>query len=464
MPQEKILPHNLEAERAVLAAMVMDREAANVGIEMLSSGGFYSTSHQKIFDAICELYTSDHQGVDLTSLSESLRRKGELEAIGGLPALAELLQSVATSANVEYHAQIVREKALTRELIKSCSQLAERGFADSDDVANLLEDAEKTIFSLAEKRTTRGFQPVSALMGEIMEDIEKTWRHKEAVTGVATGYAKLDALTSGLQKSNLVVLAARPSVGKTAFALNIAQNVAMKSKIPVGIFSLEMSADQIVRRILCAEAKVDLARVRSGYINKEDFGRLTQAANTLSQSPIYIDDSPGLNINEIRTRSRRLFSELRQLGLLVVDYIQLISTRERVENRQQEVSLISRSLKGIARDLDCPVLALSQLSRAIEKRDDPSPRLSDLRESGAIEQDADVVMFIHRDTMKKSSHQDDADSHDEEPEEAPTKLIIGKQRNGPTGFVELYFIKHYTRFESMSDRFADPGFGDSAPF
>ncbi len=297
-----------------------------------------------------------------------------------------------------------------------------------------------------------------------MEDIEKTWRHRRRSRGSHRICQARHALTSGLQRIEPGRAGGAAQRGETAFALNIAQNVATETKVPVGIFSLEMSADQIIRRILCAEAKVDLARVRSGYINKEDFGRLTQAANTLSQSPIYIDDSPGLNINEIRTRSRRLFSELRQLGLLIVDYIQLISTRERVENRQQEVSLISRSLKGIARDLDCPVLALSQLSRAIEKRDDPSPRLSDLRESGADRAGRESGDVHSPRTMKKSSHQDDADSHDEEPERGPTKTHHRKTAQRPTGFVELYFIKTLHALRVHVGPLRRSGFGDSAPF
>ena len=456
MPQQKTFPHSLEAERAVLAAMVMDREATSVGIEMLSGRGFYSTSHQKIFDAIARIFSRSDQMVDLTSLTEELRQQGDLEAIGGLPALANILQSVATSANVAFHAQIVREKAVARELIKSCADIVEKGFDEKDDVATLLSEAEKTIFRLAEQRTTRGFVRVRDLMGDVMEDIESAWKHKEAVTGVPTGFKKLDMMTSGFQKSNLIVLAARPSVGKTALALNIAQTVALKAKVGVGIFSLEMSADQILRRILCSEARVDLARVRSGYISKEDFGKLAQAANRISEAPIYIDDTPGLTINEIRTRSRRLLSEVENLGFLILDYIQLVSVQERIENRQQEVSLISRLLKAIARDLDLPVMALSQLSRAIERREDPTPKLSDLRESGAIEQDADVVLFIHRDTQK-GIRQDLAEesAEEENPQEAPSKLIIGKQRNGPIGSVDLYFIKNYTKFEPMATQFEE---------
>ncbi len=457
MPQEKTLPHNLEAERSVLAAMVMDPEAASVGIEMLGPNGFYSSGHQKLFDVIVDIFNHPEQTLDLTTVAEELRRQGHLEAVGGLPALANILQSVATSANVAYHARIVQEKALARQLIRSCAQIVEKGFEDREDIATLIEEAEQSIFRLAEGRTTRGFVSVRDLMGPIIDDIEATWKHKTAVTGVPTEYKKLDELTSGFQKSNLIVLAARPSVGKTAFALNIAQNVALHHKIPVAIFSLEMSADQIIRRILCAEAQVDLARVRSGYISKEDFGKLTQAANRLSQAPIYVDDTPGLSIHEVRARARRLCSEVKNVGMVVVDYIQLLAVQGRVENRQQEVSLISRSLKAMARDLDLPVLALSQLSRAIERRDDHLPRLSDLRESGAIEQDADVVMFIHRELPHRAGGREDQTAEEalEDRSEAATKLIIGKQRNGPTGSVDLYFVKHYTRFESVAPQYAE---------
>jgi replicative DNA helicase len=460
MQTERTLPHNLDAERAVLAAMLMDREAAVVGVELLDGHGFYSISHQKIFDAVRDINSQPDQVLDLTTLAEELRRRGDLDSVGGLPGLGTILQSTATSANVEYHARIVREKSISRQLIRLCSNLMQRGFEDQGNVQELLEEAESHIFRLAEQRTTRGFVAIGDLLSGILEDIESCYREKNSVTGVATGYAKLDELTSGFQNSNLIILAARPSMGKTAFALNLAQNVAMENKVPVGIFSLEMSADQIIRRILCSEARVDLARVRSGFINRDDFGRLTQAANSLMSAPIYVDDSPGLNINEIRARSRRLISEVKNLGMVVVDYMQLVTTKGRVENRQQEVSLISRSLKALARDLDVPVLALSQLSRAIEKRDDPLPRLSDLRESGAIEQDADVVMFIHRDLPHRKRSEDEEEMGGQEsPEESTAKLLIGKQRNGPTGSVDLYFVKQYTRFESMAREY-----DDSTPF
>lgn len=456
MPQEKTLPHNLEAERAVLAAMMMDKEAASVGIEMLRSNGFYNTAHQKIFDALADLFNQPDQTIDLTTLSEELRRRGDLQGVGGVAGLATILQSVATSANISYHAQIVREKALTRQLIKLCADLVEKGYNESVDTATLIEEAEQKIFRLAEQRTTRGFVAVKDLMGTVIDEIEKAWKGKTAVTGLATGFKKLDTLTAGFQKSNLIVLAARPSVGKTAFALNIAQNSALKSKTPVAIFSLEMSADEILKRMLCSEAQVDLARVRSGFINKEDFSKLSKAALKLYEAPIYIDDTPGLTINEVRARARRLCSEVQTLGMVVIDYIQLMSVRERVENRQQEVSLISRSLKAMARDLNVPVLALSQLSRAIERRDDHLPRLSDLRESGAIEQDADVVMFIHRDITKSGQKQQgEGESDEEDPGEAMAKLIIGKQRNGPLGTIDLFFIKRYTRFESPAPEYAD---------
>jgi replicative DNA helicase len=456
--KEKTLPHNLEAERAVLAAMMMDPEAAIIGVEQLTPPSFYSFSHQKIFDCMLTILNQSGDALDLTTLAAELQRRGEMEAVGGPPYLADILQSVATSTNIGFHARLVREKALARNLVKACAEIVDKGMAESEEIATLLEQAEQRIFHLAEERTSRAFVPVRDLMGDILEDIESAWKHKSGVTGIPTGYNKLDSLTSGFQKSSLIVLAARPSVGKTALALNLAQNVAMKGNVPVGIFSLEMSADQIIKRILCAEAQVDLADVRSGYIDRDAFNRLTQAAARLSEAPIYIDDTPGLTIHDIRARARRLASEVKNLGMIVLDYMQLVTTRERIENRQQEVSLISRSLKGLARDLDVPVLALSQLSRGIEKRDDPTPRLSDLRESGAIEQDADIVMFIHRDLPKRRDENEETFG-EEEQSEATTKLIIGKQRNGPTGVVELYFIKHYTRFEAVAEQFPD-----EAPF
>jgi len=454
---DKPLPRNLDAERSVLGAMILDREAAATAMEMLGENGFYSASHQKIYDVVVHLFENDLP-VDLTSIAEHLERRRQLDEVGGPSYLLTIVRSVATSTNIHYHASIVKDKANRRRLIETCARIMEKGIDEREETENLLNETERLISAIAEQQLTRGFQSAEGLIDQSMRNIEQTFHRKNAVTGLDTGYARLNKLTAGLQASDLIILAARPSVGKTAFALNLAQNVAVRQGVPVGVFSLEMSADQVIHRLLCSEARVAMKDVRTGFIGQEKFEDLAQAANRLMGAPIYVDDTPAISLNDIVIRSRRLKSEQPELGLIIVDYIQLITgSSRRSDSREQEVAAVSRGLKALARDLGLPVIALSQLSRAIERRDDPWPRLSDLRESGAIEQDADIVMFIHRNTPRgpqdgwgKNRGRESADAPPPG-NDTEAYLLLRKHRNGPIGDIPLYFIVEYMRFETPTD-------------
>ena len=440
---DRIPPQNLEAEVSVLGAVLQDPAALLKAMEVLRPADFYKEAHRKIFGACIDLFERN-EPVDLVTLANELMRRKQLEEVGGTSTLSALVDAVPTAANVAYHARIVKDKALLYALIQKATAVVSRAYADKDDVDEVLDWAEQQIFEISQDKVSRSFVPVKSVLKGTFQLIEKLYDRKSHVTGVPTGFKKFDEMTAGLQPSELVVVAGRPSMWKTSFCLNIAQHAAIQERILVAIFSLEMSKEQLVQRMLCSVAKVDSHKLRTGYLSDTDWPRLTTGAGILSESPIFIDDTPGISLLEMRAKARRLKAE-QGLGLVIIDYLQLISGRGRVESRQQEISEISRSLKAMAKELDVPVVALSQLSRAVESRQPPRPQLSDLRESGAIEQDADVVTFLYRPALYRTRKEDELD----EPEDNTTEVIIGKQRNGPTGTVHLAFLREYTRFEDQ---------------
>ncbi len=435
----KLIPQNIEAEQSVLGSILLENDALLKTLEVITADSFYRETHRKVFAAILELFEKN-EPIDLLTLTERLKKNDHLDEIGGASYLAELVNMVPTAANVRHHAKIVLEKAVLRKLINVATEIVSQSYEGNQDVDEMLDQAEQKIFEIAEHRVSESFTEINKVLKESFKTIEQLFERKELVTGVPTGFADFDRLTSGLQPSDLIIIAGRPSMGKTAFALNVAQHAALHHKYPVAIFSLEMSRQQVALRLLCSEARVDSSRMRSGYLEKTDWPKLTLAAGVLSDAPIFIDDMPGLTALDIRAKARRLQKD-RGLGLIIVDYLQLMRGRGDVDNRQQEIADITRSLKGLAKELNVPVVALSQLSRAVEQRTGARPQLSDLRESGAIEQDADLVAFIYR-----------AEVYGREDVEGQTEVIIGKQRNGPVGSVPLTFLKQYTRFESYSPR------------
>ncbi|KIL39608.1 DNA helicase [Gordoniibacillus kamchatkensis] len=433
----RIPPQNIEAEQAVLGAILLDSEALVTAMERVTGDDFYRGSHQRIFEAIVEL-AEQNEPVDLITLTARLQDKGQLEEVGGVSYLAELAKAVPTAANIDYYAQIVEEKSMLRRLIRTATQIASNGYAAGEDVGGLLSEAEQRILEISQRRSSTGFVSIREVLMEVFERVEFLYNHKGGSTGIPTGFTDLDKMTSGFQRSDLIIVAARPSVGKTAFALNIAQNVGVRAKETVAIFSLEMGAAQLVNRMVCAEANVDAGRLRTGYLEGDDWEKLTMAMGALSEANIYIDDSPSVTVADIRAKCRRLQQE-KGLGMILIDYLQLIHGRGKGDNRQQEVSEISRTLKQIARELNVPVIALSQLSRGVEQRQDKRPMMSDLRESGSIEQDADIVAFLYRD-----------DYYDKESEKKNIiEIIIAKQRNGPVGTVELAFLKNFNKFVNL---------------
>jgi len=442
---DRIPPQNVEAEQAVLGAILLDGEALLTAMERIQSEDFYRVAHQRIFAAMVEL-SEENEPIDLVTLTARLQDKKQLEEIGGVSYLAELANSVPTAANVDYYAQIVEEKSLLRKLIRAATQIVAGGYSQAEDVGELLSEAEQRILEISQRRSGNGFVSIRDVLMDVFERVEFLYHHKGGVTGISSGFPDLDKMTSGFQRSDLIIVAARPSVGKTAFALNIAQNVGVRSKETVAIFSLEMGAAQLVQRMICAEANVDAGRLRTGFLEPDDWEKLTMAIGALSEAPIYIDDTPGLTVYEIRAKCRRLKKE-KGLGMIVIDYLQLIQGRGKPgESRQQEVSEISRMLKLMARELNVPVIALSQLSRGVEQRQDKRPIMSDLRESGSIEQDADIVAFLYRD-----------DYYDKDSEKKNIiEIIIAKQRNGPVGTVELAFLKNYNKFVSLDRTHQEP--------
>jgi replicative DNA helicase len=445
----RIPPHNLDAERAVLGAILLEgRETLPRVIELLKPSDFYTDAHRLTYQGMLALFNRS-EPVDVLTLTEELRRSDQLEIAGGPAALALLVEQGSISAYLNSYASIVRDMAVLRELIQTSSQIIAQAFEAKEDVQTLVDDAERKIFGLAERRLEGSALPIGKILRNTFEYIERLYERKEHVTGVATGFEKLDLETSGFQPSDFIIIAGRPSMGKTAFALNIAQHVGIALHGKVLVLSLEMSSQQIVQRMLCSEAKVDSQAVRTGYLTSSDWHRLTAAAGRLSEASIFIDDSPGLTVLEARAKARRMKAE-HGLDLLVIDYLQLMRGRAAMESRQQEISEISRSLKALAKELNIPVVALSQLSRAVEARQarDFKPQLSDLRESGALEQDADVILFLYRSSQYKEDLPPD--------EKNIAEVIIGKQRNGPVGTVKVVFLPQYARFENVADQHRQP--------
>ncbi|MDD5945097.1 MAG: replicative DNA helicase [Clostridia bacterium] len=432
---QRKMPHDADAEQAVLSSILMDKDAAAEAFEMLKPEDFYSPENRAVYEAALQLYAKG-EPIDVVTVKNQLEEKGVFAQIGGVETLANIASAVGSSVNIKSYAKIVEEKSVLRRLIRLAGDITEKSYKADDDINNILDKAEKGIFDVMQNRNTDSFSSIMDVAFDTFSNIEKIYNSTEKITGISTGFTDFDAKTAGLQKSDLILIAARPSMGKTAFVLNVAQYAAMKQHVPVAIFSLEMSKEQLVNRMLCAEALVDAQKVRTGDLNNEDWNKLVEAMGRLSEAPIYIDDTPGITAMEIRAKCRRLKLE-KGLGLVVIDYLQLMSGSGRSDSRQQEISEISRSLKAIAREIEAPVIALSQLSRACEARSDHRPMLSDLRESGAIEQDADLVAFLYRDeyyfpekTEKKNM----------------AELIIAKQRNGPTGTVNLMWLGQYTKF------------------
>ena len=440
-------PYSEDAEQAVLAAMLMDQDAISRATEFVDDTMFYREGHRRIFRAMTAL-AERGEVIDPLTLGDELARRGDLESSGGKDYLGTLVDAIPTSANVEFHAKIVREKALLRRVIEVSTGLVQEAFEGRLNAADLLDEAESRIFEVSQQRGNEGFTRIKELLWPTMERIEALQRGGQTITGVATGFSDLDEMTSGFQPSDLVIVAARPSMGKTAFVLNIAQHAAIEQNTPIAFFSLEMSKESLVQRMLTSEARIDAQRLRKGQLRDDDFPRLARAAGILSSAPIWIDDTPGMTLLEMRSKARRLKAD-NGVGMIIVDYLQLMQGPSGAESRQQEISQISRSLKALAKELRVPVVALSQLSRAPEQRtgEHKRPQLSDLRESGAIEQDADVVMFIYRQEMYDGPTDKDGNSL-----EGRSEIIVGKQRNGPTGNVNLFFHKSYTRFENYSAR------------
>jgi replicative DNA helicase len=442
---DRIPPQNIEAEQAVLGAIFLQPSSLTLASELLIPEDFYRASHQKIYNAMLEL-SDKGEPVDLVTVTSELADVNLLEEVGGVSYLSDLANSVPTAANIEYYGKIVEEKSILRRLIRTATGIAQDGYSREDEVEVLLNEAEKTIMEVAQRKNAGAFQNIKDVLVQTYDNIELLHDRKGDVTGIPTGFLELDKMTAGFQRNDLIIVAARPSVGKTAFALNIAQNVATKTDENVAIFSLEMGADQLVMRMLCAEGNIDAQRLRTGSLTPEDWGKLTMAMGSLSNAGIFIDDTPGIRVSEIRAKCRRLKQES-GLGMVLIDYLQLIQGSGRSDNRQQEVSEISRTLKELARELKVPVIALSQLSRGVEQRQDKRPMMSDIRESGSIEQDADIVAFLYRD-----------DYYDKESENKNIiEIIIAKQRNGPVGTVSLAFVKEYNKFVNLEMRFDDTG-------
>jgi len=433
-------PQNIEAEESILSAILIDNDALLDVIEALGPEDFYRTGHQKIYEAITDLFDKA-EPVDLVTLANKLKEKGQLEVVGGASYLARLVDTVPLAVNARHYAKIVHDKASLRRLIEKANAIVKRCFEERGEAEDVIDFAESAIFEISEQKARQSFYPLSKIILGNIETLEEKQGNRSLVTGVTTGFNQLDNLTSGLQNSDLIILAARPSMGKTALALNIARNAAVDANVPVAVFSLEMSKEQLSLRMLCSEARIDSSRLRGGFFSMEDWHRLTDAAGVLSESPIYIDDSPSLSAMEIRAKARRLKMD-KNIGLIIIDYLQLMQGRSSAERRDLEISEISRGLKALAKELQLPVMALSQLNRMLEQRTDKRPRLSDLRESGALEQDADVVAFIYRDEVYNKE--------EDNPRRGTAEIILSKQRNGPTGDVFLSFLNSYTRFENLA--------------
>ncbi len=435
----KIPPQHLEAEQSVLGGILIENEAIHRVMEILTPDDFYREAHQKIFNSLLDLSERDEPS-DLITLTNELRKKEQLDSVGGASYVASLIDAIPTAANIEYYARIVKEKAVLRRLIETATEIVTQSFGGREDVDGLLDEAEQAIFQISENRVRPSFYPVREIVKESFKTLERLYEKKELVTGVPSGFKELDQRTAGFQPSDLIIVAGRPSMGKTALCLNVAQYAAIEKRVPVAVFSLEMSKEQLVLRMLCSEANVEGTRLRTGFLLESDWPKLTLAAGNLSDAPIFIDDTPAMTVLELRAKARRLKAE-HGVGMIIVDYLQLMRGRLKTENRQQEISEISRSLKALAKELNLPVVAVSQLSRRSEERPDKRPQMSDLRESGAIEQDADLILFIYRDEVYNRS--------EENPNRGKAEVIIAKQRNGPTGKIELAFLDKFTTFKDL---------------
>ncbi|NIA11578.1 MAG: replicative DNA helicase [Nitrospiraceae bacterium] len=446
---DRLPPQNVEAEQSVLGSLMIDKNAIIKVADLIKLEDFYKESHRQIFGAMLDIY-EHREPIDLVSVSNRLKEKKQLDEVGGQSYLASLANAVPTAAHIAHYAKIVQKKSTLRRLIDAASQIVSSGFNETEEVDKILDEAEQKVFSVSQKHIRQDFIPIKPILSDAFDRIDELNKHKGTLRGLPTGFVGLDNILAGLQKSDLIILAARPSLGKTSLALDIARHVGVKEKTPVGLFSLEMSKEQLVDRMICSEANVDLWKLRTGKLSSEgendDFSRIGYAMGALSEAPIYIDDIVSANVMEMRTIARRLQAE-HGLGLIIVDYLQLMEGRGRTDNRVQEISEISRSLKGLARELNIPVLALSQLSRAVESRPDQIPRLSDLRESGSIEQDADVVLFIHReDRVKKEVETEKRNIAD---------IMIAKHRNGPIGQIKLYFNENIVSFRNLEKKYTE---------
>lgn len=436
----RIPPQNVEAEQSVLGTILLSDHSLSAVLELIISEDFYKDSHKLIFEAMIILFEKN-EPQDIITLSNLLKDKNQLEDAGGLGYLATLTSIVPVTSNLLYYAKIIRQKAVLRNLISVNTEIASRCFEEQGDIDALVDDAEQAIFEIARSKSDQSFTSLKRIIPGAFEAVEQLSQRKEMITGVPTGFTELDKMTAGLQPSDLIILAGRPSMGKTAFAMNIAQNASVIDKIGVAIFSLEMSKEQLALRLLCSAGHVDSQRVRTGRLQDDDWPKLTRAVGMLEESPMWIDDTPAISVLEMRAKVRRLSAQF-PLGMIIVDYLQLMRGRGKIENRTQEISEISRSLKAMAKELKVPVIALSQLNRSLESRPDKRPMMSDLRESGAIEQDADVICFIYRDEVYNKA--------EDNPQKGITEIIVGKQRNGPTGTVKLTFIREFTMFENLS--------------
>ncbi|MDX8045420.1 replicative DNA helicase [Gracilibacillus sp. S3-1-1] len=442
--QGRTPPHNIEAEQAILGAIFLEPEAISSATEMLTPEDFYRASHQIIYRVMLSL-ADKGEPIDIVTTTTALANSQQLDDVGGVSYLSDLANAVPTAANIAYYCKIVEEKSILRRLIRTATEIVTDSFSKEDEVEEVLNESEKRILEVSNRQNASSFKNIKDVLIDVYDNIDQLHKNQGEVTGIPTGFRDLDRITSGFQRNDLIIVAARPSVGKTAFALNIAQNVSIKTDENVAIFSLEMGADQLVSRMICAEGNIDAQRLRTGSLEEEDWGRLSMAMGSLSNAGIFIDDTPGIRVSEIRSKCRRLKQE-HGLGMILIDYLQLIQgSAGSQENRQQEVSEISRSLKGLARELNVPLIALSQLSRGVESRQDKRPMMSDLRESGSIEQDADIVGFLYRD-----------DYYDKESEKQNIiEIILAKQRNGPVGTVELAFVKEYNKFVDLDHRYQD---------
>jgi replicative DNA helicase len=434
----RVPPHNIDAEQSVIGGILLDNEVLAGVLEVLRGAEFYRAAHRTIFSAVTQLFERN-EPCDLVTLTDLLRSQKKLEEVGGASYLASLVDRVPSAANSSQYARIVKEKSMVRTLISRATEIVAAGFDSSLMAEDLLDQAEQAIFQVSEDRINPSFFPIKDIVKQNIKTLETLYDRKEMVTGVPTGFTELDRFTSGFQSSDLIIIAGRPSMGKTALALNIARNAAVDADTPVGVFSLEMNKAQLGMRLLCSEARVDSQKMRSGFLSERDWPRLTRAAGTISEAPIFIDDTPAISALELRAKARRLKKD-QNLGLVIVDYLQLMRGSYGSERREQEISEISGSLKALAKEIDVPVVALSQLNRKVEERHDKRPQLADLRESGAIEQDADVIAFIYRDEVY----------HQDSPDQGRAEVIIGKQRNGPTGRTKLTFLTQYTRFENLA--------------